>query len=64
MLLFFWWSARTRRTLMTQFIQARLLPVLTTGISPTREKIRAAILITAAACLIVAHRPPAMGISP
>ena len=26
LLAFFWWSARTRQRLLTQFIQARLLP--------------------------------------
>jgi len=33
---FFWWSWRTRRRLLTQFIQARLLPGLTVGISNQR----------------------------
>jgi Ca-activated chloride channel family protein len=61
MLLFFWWSWRTRRKLMTQFIQARLLPGLIAGVSTTREKIRAACLITAAICLLLALARPQWG---
>ncbi|HLP75507.1 MAG TPA: VWA domain-containing protein [Candidatus Paceibacterota bacterium] len=63
MVLFFWWSARTRRKLMTQFIQARLLPGLVMGISTAREKIRAALLIAAAVFLIVALARPQWGYS-
>jgi len=33
---FFWWSARARQRLLTQFIQARLLPTLTDGNSAAR----------------------------
>ena len=35
LLAFFWWAARKRQQLLTQFIQARLLPALTVGISAT-----------------------------
>ena len=59
--LFFWWSAMARRKLMTQFIQARLLPGLISGVSPTRERIRAVSLITAAVCLILALARPQLG---
>jgi Ca-activated chloride channel family protein len=52
--LFFWWAFRARQKLLAQFISARLLPVLTTGISPARQKLRFAFLIFAAAFLIVA----------
>jgi Ca-activated chloride channel homolog len=51
---FFWWSARARQRLLTQFIQARLLPSLTLGISPTRQKIRIGCLVAAVVCLILA----------
>ena len=44
LLVFFWWSWRIRRKLLTQFIQARLLPALTVGISDRRQKIRLAAL--------------------
>jgi Ca-activated chloride channel family protein len=61
MALFFWWSARARRKLMAQFIQARLLPGLVLGVSPKREKFRAVILILAAALLILALARPQWG---
>ena len=61
MLLFFWWSARTRKKLMTQFIHARLLPGLIAGVSTTREKVRAGLLIFAAAFLILALARPQWG---
>ena len=51
LIVFYWWSARERTRLMTQFIQARLLPELLAGVSTTRQKIRAALLVAAVACL-------------
>ncbi len=50
---FHWWAARERARLMTQFIQARLLPALLAGVSTTRQKIRAALLVAAVACLVL-----------
>src|SRR5437773_2565498 len=61
MLAFFWWSWRKRRQLVTQFIQARLLPGLTVGISPARLKIRLACLMLAVICLILALARPQWG---
>ena len=61
LLLFFWWSWRKRAWLLTQFIQARLLPGLTIGISHTRQKIRLGCLIAAVACLIFALARPQWG---
>jgi len=61
MIAFFWWSARARRKLMTQFIHARLLPSLVAGVSTSREKIRAALLILAVVFLIVALARPQWG---
>jgi Ca-activated chloride channel family protein len=58
---FFWWSWRVRQKLLTQFIQARLLPGLTVGISNRRQKIRLASLLFAVACLIVALARPQLG---
>jgi Ca-activated chloride channel family protein len=58
---FFWWSARLRQRLLTQFIQARLLPSLTIGISPTRQKIRLGCLVVAVVCLILALARPQWG---
>jgi Ca-activated chloride channel homolog len=59
--LFFWWSARVRQRLMAQFIQARLLPGLISGVSPAREKVRAAALVGSAILLIVALARPQWG---
>src|SRR2546428_2670356 len=61
MLAFFWWSWRKRQQLVTQFIQARLLPALTVGISTARLKIRLACLIFAVICLILALARPQWG---
>ncbi len=58
---FFWWSARKRQELMTQFIQARLLPELTVGVSRMRQNIRLACLILAVSCLILALARPQWG---
>ena len=62
MVAFFWWSSRKRRALMTQFIQARLLPSLVSGLSPAREKIRAGALVLAVAFLILALARPQWGV--
>jgi Ca-activated chloride channel homolog len=58
---FFWWSRRTRQRLLTQFIQARLLPGLTIGISAARQKISAGCLLLAVMCLILALARPQWG---
>jgi Ca-activated chloride channel family protein len=59
--LFFWWAARKRRQLMTQFIQARLLPGLISGISPTRQRVRPVLIAVAFALLLVALARPQWG---
>ena len=58
---FFWWAGCTRQRLLTQFIQARLLPTLTVGISARRQKIRAGCLVLAVVCLILALARPQWG---
>lgn len=58
---FFWWSGRARQRLLTQFIQARLLPVLTVGISANRQRIRLGCLLLAVICLILALARPQWG---
>jgi len=63
LIIFFWWALRERQRLMTQFIQARLLPGLISGVSPTRLKVRFALLTIAAALLIVALARPQWGFS-
>ena len=61
MVAFFWWAGRARQRLVTQFIQARLLPGLTVGISTTRQGISLAGLVLAAVCLILALARPQWG---
>ncbi len=61
LLAFFWWAGRARQRLLTQFIQARLLPGLTIGISASRQKIAAGCLILAVICLILALARPQWG---
>ena len=61
LLVFFWWSWRARQRLMAQFIQSRLLPGLISGVSVTRQKIRAALIIAAVTCLILALARPQWG---
>jgi Ca-activated chloride channel family protein len=59
--LFFWWAGRERQRLMTQFIQARLLPGLISGVSPTRQKARFVLITIAFALLLVALARPQWG---
>jgi Ca-activated chloride channel family protein len=61
LLAFFWWAGRARQRLLTQFIQARLLPSLTVGISATRQKLRVGCLVLAVVCLILALARPQWG---
>jgi Ca-activated chloride channel family protein len=61
LLVFFWWAWRRRQALMQQFVQARLLPNLTVGLSPARQKCRMACLVAAVACLIFALARPQWG---
>jgi Ca-activated chloride channel family protein len=61
MVAFFWWSWRKRQNLVTQFIQARLLPGLISGVSPVRQKIRLACLVLAVAGSVVALARPQWG---
>jgi Ca-activated chloride channel family protein len=61
LLAFFWWSRRVRQKLMAQFIQSRLLPGLIAGVSSTRQKIRAALLIAATVFIIFALARPQWG---
>ena len=58
---FFWWALRERQRLVTQFIEARLLPALTVGVSAARQKLRMACVILAVALAIVALARPQLG---
>jgi Ca-activated chloride channel homolog len=61
MFLLFWFANRQKQKLLAQFISARLLPVLTRGISPARQKLRFTFLILAVAFLIAALARPQYG---
>ena len=61
LVVFFWWAWRERQRLMTQFIQARLLPGLISGVSPTRQKMRFVLITIAFALLLVALARPQWG---
>src|SRR5215472_16800621 len=61
MVLFFLWAGRKRQQLMTQFIQSRLLPGLTVGISTGRLRFRLGLLVLTVACLILALARPQWG---
>ncbi|HEY1661258.1 MAG TPA: VWA domain-containing protein [Verrucomicrobiae bacterium] len=58
---FFWWAGRQRQKLLTQFIEARLLPALTVGISQRRRKIRRGLIVSAVILLIIALAGPEHG---
>lgn len=58
---FLWWAGRTRERLLASFIQARLLPELTVGVSPARQKLGAVLLTGAAAFAIIALARPQWG---
>jgi Ca-activated chloride channel family protein len=58
---FFIWSEDIKRRLLTQFVEPRLLPQLTAGLSPQRRKWKYIMLITAVALLIVAIARPQRG---
>ena len=54
LLAFLWWATRKRQKLLMQFIQSRLLPDLTVGVSPEREQWRIIMLVCAVGFLLVA----------
>lgn len=61
LVLFFWWAWRERQRLMTQFIQARLLPSLISGVSPTRQKVRIVLMVVSVMFLLLALARPQWG---
>ena len=60
-LLFLWWSHRVRHRLLERFVQARLLPDLTVGISVRRRRARAFLFAAATALLVIALARPQWG---
>jgi len=61
LLAFLSWAARKRQRLLTQFIQLRLLPELTVGVSSEREQLRLVLWLATLAMLIVALAGPRWG---
>ncbi len=61
LVLFLWRAWRTREELRARFIQARLLPGLTVGLSPWRQKIRLGCVVLAVVLLILALARPQWG---
>jgi len=61
LVLFFWWGERVKQKLLTQFVEARLLASLTVGISPTRRKLRYALVIAAVVLLLLTIARPQHG---
>ncbi len=58
---FFWWAWRERQRLMAQFIQARLLPGLISGVSAARQKLRLWCLALAVVFTLLALARPQWG---
>jgi Ca-activated chloride channel family protein len=58
---FFFWSWRVKQKLIARFVQSRLLPTLTVGLSPARQKFRLALLLAAAAGVLLALAGPQWG---
>lgn len=59
--LFFWWSERVKEKLLTQFVEPRLLPQLTSGLSPARRKWKYSLLVAAVALLVITMARPQRG---
>jgi Ca-activated chloride channel homolog len=58
---FLWWAWRTKKRLISQFVQSRLLANLTVGVSARRQKARMALLVISLALLLVALARPQWG---
>jgi Ca-activated chloride channel family protein len=58
---FLWWGFRRRQVLMKQFVSSRLLGQLTVGVSTTRQKIRALLVLVAVTFLILSLARPEWG---
>jgi len=58
---FLWWSNRVRQRLLSKFVQARLLPELTVGISRARQRARALLFAGAAVMVVLALARPQWG---
>ena len=60
---FFWWAWQRKQELIARFISARLLPQLTVGVAPARQKARVALLVAAVTLLVLVLARPQIGFS-
>ena len=58
---FLWWAWRKKHSLVTQFVQSRLLSQLTIGVSAARQKLRLVLIVFAVACALLALARPQWG---
>jgi Ca-activated chloride channel family protein len=58
---FLWWAWRVKQRLIAQFVQSRLLAVLTVGVSKSRQKIRLALLAASVGLLVIVAARPQWG---
>jgi len=58
---FLGWAWRKKQSLVTQFVQSRLLAQLTIGVSAARQKLRLALIVFAVACAMLALARPQWG---
>ncbi len=60
---FYWWAGRVRQRLIGQFIAARLLSSLTVGLSASRQRWRAGLVVGAVVACVLALARPQIGFS-
>ncbi len=60
---FHWWAGRVRQRLIGQFIAARLLSSLTVGLSASRQRWRAGLVVGAVVACVLALARPQIGFS-
>src|ERR1051325_1517607 len=58
---FLWWAWRVKQRLIAQFVQSRLLAVLTVGVSKSRQKIRLVLLAASVGLLVIVAARPQWG---
>jgi len=58
---FYAWTQRRKTRLLSQFVEARLLPSLLTGVSAVRQRLSQGLILGAILCLVVALARPQWG---
>lgn len=61
LMLFLWWAGRKKQALLGRFIESRLLNELLAGVSPTRRKVRWALLVAAVVFAVFTLARPQWG---